>query len=638
MEFKLIRRSQTLAPFGVGSIMDIDGESLVAADIRYWKSAGEEIHEPRLEKYLTVKKFLMAQPAPEFQYEIKEATRGVPFARFPTWLFCSSCRRMYRRFSSKRAPVCPKCQREIKLTPMRFVMACPRGHLADVPWEVWAHSRSKTMRCEKPELVFKTEAGGSGLDFVYVECLTCKSKRNLLGIASPDSLRQLGIRCPGHHPWLPWEERDTKCDAIPQVLQRGATNLTFAVIESSIDIPPYSNWTEYSKDALKITNDPVFAVIEEAHERGEQSGIEFWIQYLAQRNDLSQDAIRRIIYRELEGDSSLLAEQWNADDLLEQEYVALSGPARNYDPRDRFIKNDVDLSAYPERGENWQYYDAISLLKENIGGIAQVTRLREVRALRGFSRLGPCEVQGVGEDEPVGRFSLYGSDKKIAPELVSADLGKLPRTQKWLPAIEVFGEGIFIRLNEDKLQLWEQNPDVIRRAAILARRREANAGFLPVPSPRLILLHTLAHILIRQLSFECGYSIASLRERIYACTPDTGREPSAGILIYTAAGDSEGTLGGLVREGKTHRILPAMLRSIQAAEWCSSDPLCRESQGQGLYAMNLAACHACSLLPETSCTMSNRLLDRIMLLGSLDGSVPGFFTPVVNQIMSGQTS
>jgi hypothetical protein len=147
----------------------------------------------------------------------------------------------------------------------------------------------------------------------------------------------------------------------------------------------------------------------------------------------------------------------------------------------------------------------------------------------------------------------------------------------------------------------------------------------------------MAHILIRQLSFECGYSIASLRERIYARTPDTGKEPAAGILIYTAAGDSEGTLGGLVREGKASRILPTILRAIQSAEWCSSDPLCRESQGQGLYAMNLAACHACSLLPETSCTMSNRLLDRIMLLGSLDGSVPGFFSRVINQVVYGQS-
>lgn len=636
MEFKSIRRSQTLSPFGVGAIMDIEGESLVAADINYWKGAGEEIHEPRLEKYLSVTRFKMAQPAPEYQREITLGTPGVPFVRFPTWQFCSRCRRMYRNYSRTDAPVCPKCQPEIKLTPMRFVMACPRGHLTDVPWDRWAHSRSKSGRCEEPELYFKTEPGGSGLEFVYVECTKCKSRRNLYGIASKDSLRQLNVRCTGHHPWTPWEERDRNCDAVPQVLQRGATNLTFAAIASSIDIPPFSSWGEFSQNTLQITNDPLFSAIRSAHEEGDDDFIRLGIIRLSKRYELKTDAVRRIVYRELEGDDTDTDVQMDADELLFQEYRALAEPAVQYDPRDRFIKNDVPIDDYPEDDSNDIYRDVMTSLKEKIGGVSQVTRLREVRALRGFSRLGPAEADfSADEDEP-GRFSLYDSHKKISPQLVAADLDGLPRTDRWLPAIEVFGEGIFLRLNEEAVQQWESHPDIRKRASVLAQRREENAPYLPIPSPRLILLHTLSHILIRQLSFECGYSIASLRERVYARTPESGQEPAAGILIYTAAGDSEGTLGGLVREGKAKRLLPTLLHALQEAEWCSSDPLCRESQGQGLFAMNLAACHACSLLPETSCTMSNRLLDRIMLLGNLDESIPGYFSEAIRKIITSQ--
>lgn len=635
-KIKSIRRSQTLSPFGVGAIMDIEGESLVAADITYWKGAGEDIHEPRLEKFLSVRKFVMAQPEPEHKNLITSATPGVPFARFPTWMFCSNCRHMYQRFSREDVPTCPNCRNDIKLTPMRFVMACPRGHMADVPWEFWAHSNSKSGRCEKPELVFRTEPGGSGLEFVIVECLTCKNKRNLYGIASQDSMMQLGIRCLGHHPWTPWDERVTDCNAIPQVLQRGATNLTFSSIISSIDIPPHSSWDSFNQDAITITNDPMFSVIRGAYERNETNTIEFGLEHLSKLTGLGLDVIRRIVNREL-GDDVIEREPTDAEDLLAQEYAALSDPAGEYDPRDRFIKNDVSLDGYPEAGKNQTYYEVVSSLKECLGGGSQVTRLREVRVLRGFSRLGPSEMETTGDDEPAGRFSLYGSDKKIIPQLVPADLNKLTRTERWLPAVEVYGEGIFIRLNEKKLQVWEQHPEVVRRVSKLVERRDTNAPYLPPPTPRLLLLHTFAHVLIRQLSFECGYSIASLRERIYSASPEDGRSPAAGILIYTAAGDAEGTLGGLVREGRAERLLPTILKAIQSAEWCSSDPLCRESHGQGLFALNLAACHACSLLPETSCTMSNRLLDRIMLLGNIDGTVPGFFSDVIGKITSSRT-
>jgi hypothetical protein len=99
----------------------------------------------------------------------------------------------------------------------------------------------------------------------------------------------------------------------------------------------------------------------------------------------------------------------------------------------------------------------------------------------------------------------------------------------------------------------------------------------------------------------------------------------AGILIYTAAGDSEGTLGGLVRMGEPGRLEGVLENALAHAAWCSSDPVCIESKGQGPGSCNLAACHGCALLPETACEEYNRFLDRALVVGGLGKSELGFF-------------
>mgnify|MGYP001357290385 CR=1 FL=1 len=149
------------------------------------------------------------------------------------------------------------------------------------------------------------------------------------------------------------------------------------------------------------------------------------------------------------------------------------------------------------------------------------------------------------------------------------------------------------------------------------------------------MLHTLAHLLILQLSFECGYAAASLRERIYSADPGSGFDPMASILIYTADSDSEGSLGGLVRQGLPDKLIPTFLSALESGSWCSSDPICRELAGQGLEGLNRAACHCCSLIAETSCTGFNTLLDRMVLLGDDEeqGNY-GFFSEVLKNVKS----
>lgn len=621
MKRKQIRRSQTISPFGVGAILDIEGESFVMADIFRWRDSGEEIREPRLEAKLGVTRFKMAPEKPDNDRHVNEWTPGVPVSRFPNWMFCPKCRSMYYWYW-RNEPICDSGHRPVKLVPMRFVMACPNGHLADVPWGLWAHSYKKN-QCKEQRLEFRTLQGGSGLEYLEVRCRACGASRNLLGISSKDSLKQLGIKCPGKQPWQPRNEEES-CDAIPQVVQRGATNLTFAQLTSAIDIPPNSDYDPYGSDTLAVTSHQAFGAVRSFYEANNPDVVLPLLNSIADACGLSLEVVKRIAEQEtgkIEPPISAQPSDDEGDDgLLREEYEAFLAPDRDHDPRDRFIKRFV----------KWPATDLQKLggiIADHFDQVVQVTRLREVRVLRGFSRLSP-PTYNPDEGELSGAFSTY-SGKPVDPRIVPSDLGKLPRTERWLPAIEVYGEGIFLTLNESRLREWESSQAVSQRLQVLSDRRNETARYLPLPTPRFVLLHTLAHVLIRQLSFECGYSISSLRERIYARTPGASDQPMAGILIYTAAGDSEGTLGGLVRQGEPDRLLPTILKAIQNAEWCSSDPLCRESTGQGFNALNLAACHACSLLPETSCIMSNRLLDRVLLIGSPDSEFPAYFSDLL---------
>jgi hypothetical protein len=198
----------------------------------------------------------------------------------------------------------------------------------------------------------------------------------------------------------------------------------------------------------------------------------------------------------------------------------------------------------------------------------------------------------------------------------------------WLPAIEVTGEGVFLRLRDDVLVEWERIKAVVKRAARINEnyRRAFDAQGKPPDrevTARFLLLHTLAHSLINQWSLECGYPASSLRERLYVS------EGMAGLLIYTASSDSAGSLGGVVAQAEGTRLDSSLAEAIARSAWCSSDPLCIEADASGVDSLNLAACHACVLLPEVSCEERNLLLDRALLVGRPDDRNVGFFTQIL---------
>ncbi len=502
---RLVRRSQTLSPFGVGAILDIEGESFVAVDAMRWGQHGERLSEPRLQRVLNVRELRAAPPAPEPAWSASPSTPGVPYRRFPRWLFCGSCRRMTHltgTLHAEETPRCGRCYTRPRLTPMRFVMACARGHLADVPWEQWAHSRH-TGNCQRHDLRFQIRSGGSGLEFLRVRCSTCQAERHLGGLASPNSLEKLRIPCTGRQPWEAPEDAKS-CDAVPQVLQRGATNLTFSITNSSLDIPPYSTYAYYSEDSARIASHPHFATLLDLEPGTPAEGP--IIGLIANQLQIEPEAVRRLLTQQRQGRAQGPAPDPEGDfeppvltadsELMPQEYEVLTGPDLDHDPKDRFIKRRVELQP---AGSGSAQSEAVQWLVQRLGGVMEVPRLREVRALVGFSRLS-TPFAGDGLEQP-GKFRLYDSRRQIAPVLVKADLGRMPRIQRWLPALEVFGEGVFLSLDENEVARWENLDVVTQRVRVLTARWDQTPTVLPRPTPRLLLVHTLSHCLIRALSF-----------------------------------------------------------------------------------------------------------------------------------------
>lgn len=607
-----IRRSATVSPFGVGAIYDFGDESLVAMDIFHWKNHGDKIRLPRLEKELGVSHFLMA---PVVRDRYSPYTWKVPYHRFPQWLFCPSCRRMirwsYKKEQAGEHPRCERCTKRSKLVPMRFVAACKGGHLTEVPWERWAHSEavdSPQRQCRTGTLNFETRRGGGGLESLWVVCQTCQAARSLHGIARKDSLRGIIGSCENRQPW---ERADpsgrTLCQHFPQVLQRGATNLYFPKVPSALDIPDSSvSTTDALDENIKANTNYVHLkkFYTSTTTPDTNPSVTVTADLIALDLQCTSDDVLKVVKADLEPPKA--AQPKGIEGLLREEWEAFINAKTADEFKASFVAERAEMTAVLGSVPDGHPFRALA---DCLDVVVLARRLREVRALQGFERQEP------------------------GTAMVKPDLA---RNLGWLPGIEVFGEGVFLSLNEEQMAQWEASNKVAiekRLGAMEERRRRTNLAFLPKYSPRFVVLHTLAHMLIRQLSFECGYASSSLRERIFAAAPEGGIDGMAGILIYTAEGDSEGSLGGLVREGQPERLLPTLLTALQNARWCSADPICRELAAQGLQGLNRAACHACVLVSETSCVCSNVMLDRAVLVGD-DSGMPGYFAGVCQAVES----
>ncbi|MBS5981397.1 DUF1998 domain-containing protein [Clostridium butyricum] len=614
-----IRLSQLITTFGPGAIMDFMNQPLMTVDHSKWK-APIKIYEERLQKRLHVKGFKLPQDS--------DSGYNVPFTRFPQWYYCPNCRRFmpieewekeYNEFMKDRNykekkhfmenPVCTKHDSNIKLISPSILVACKQGHVDDFPWIEWAHLKKGEI-CKNPKLKLISDSGTLGLDNMKIQCTNCGAINTMKLANSKNAFKQVfpkdisgkfdeedGFKCKGK---LQWKNVKEDCDEIPQMVLRNASNIYFPKIDSSLSIPPFSD-----EITAKIENSYAFDNLHNNIERNEKRGkLERFmeedfpdcVEEIAEEIDMEDkiDLVEKIVRRILEASDKASTETRN--DYRYSEYEALL----NVDE-----VNDSSKDFKIERKKIEDY------AMEELSNIILVKRLREVRALVGFTRLKPPDnfIMGAEDDDSESRL-----------------IDLKDKCNNWYPGYEVRGEGIFIELNLEKINEWiYENPEVQRRADKLSKRyneKRNNVSKREI-TPKFVLLHTLAHLLIKELSFQCGYSSTSLRERIYCDLPDDEYTMN-GILIYTADSDAEGSLGGLVKQGEVENLPRIIKKAIQRAEWCSYDPICIESEGQGIDNLNLAACYSCCLLPETCCEEFNTLLDRAMIVGLLENKKIGF--------------
>ena len=493
------------------------------------------------------------------------------------------------------------------MVQVRFIALCDQGHIQDFPWREWVHSSARPS-CERSMRLIAM--GGASLAATRVEC-ECGAKRTLEHITdadpptsgAPSSFLTRNLEagndywCEGRCPWL-GDEAGHGCVRPLRGSLRGATNVYFAIVRSAVYLP--RGGSDVPSELVQILESPPL------------SGLIALLRRLGQ--PLEVDVLRGQhgpllrLYTDLQ--IRLALERITSDVVTEEVRAGIADDRetafrraeysvlRTERNEDQLVTRPQSLSAYAE---------AVAASFERV---TLVTKLRETRAFAGFTRVFAENAQSLDERK--------------------AMLWRTPPPAQWLPAYLVFGEGIYLELDESTLQKWEDRQEVLDRVArlggrfqaVLQRRRSRPRDL----SARFVLIHTLAHLLMNQLTFDCGYSTASLRERLYVSPDRTA--PMASLLIYTAAGDAEGTMGGLVRMGKAGNLEPVLTRALRNAMWCSADPVCMELGdlgGQGPDSCNLAACHNCALAPETSCEEFNRFLDRGLVIGTLENPALGFF-------------
>lgn len=626
--YRPVRRSQLISPFGIGAMVDFPkDESLMPAGLDAWPLAkqacppesGWLVREERLEARLGVTHLRLPPDHRDADRGVSCANVDVPFVRFPRWCYCHHCGGMEfvsifsgtrqrcagRQYAQQSCHGRPEKRRPF-LIPVRFVTVCQKGHIQDFPFMEWVH-RGKPFDYETHTLRMRAGRSSAGLSGIKIEC-SCGEIQSLGNAFEFDKAKNSGplssdeVRCfcKGLRPWL--GEADTAatpCGEHLRAVQRGASNVYFPQVVSAIYLPLWAEQTD--RDVIRALEDaPTWAMLSQGTVNGQIDPMRCEVIAGALRLDPAK--LHVAAQRKFIGAAATATESAGNDeeDFRRSEFKALC--EGRGDRRSNLFVETAVLAEYKQGVA--QFFSRIRL----------VHKLRETRALAGFTRLLP----------PDGGLS---SDRL---QKLKLDEGGID----WLPAIKVYGEGIFVELDMAAVNRWfQQEPEIAKRIEPLVKHYNAVRTLRGQPqrniTAKFVLLHTLAHVLINQLSFDCGYGSASLRERLY-CDFAHPKNPMQGVLIYTASGDSEGTMGGLVRQGKPGRLESTLRRAINHAAWCSSDPVCIETTGQGADNANLAACHGCALLPETSCEEGNRILDRALLVGTPDRPNLGFFRALLS--------
>jgi len=634
-----IRLGQLIAPFGPGSIYtDKNGVPTVICGLDYWyKKEDAEglltkshlaiknaiIVEPRLADFLKISYFL--QPPVNFYDKNKPEISGLKIQghRFPCW-YVNNATGQLKRFNLESSRIEKPDQGAWK--PVRFIAVCQSGHMRDFPWKSWSGCT-----CNNDIGLILNDSGGADLSSIRVRCKNCNQGKSLSGATNINrneqtstiegtGLSNMGIECTGARPWLGNGATHSHCESPLAAVLINQSNIYFPKTISSIFLPDLSGDAEVVR-------------IHEAFNAGDNSNM------ASARLAFELDNLD-IFYASLKLILKDLFDKMPSDEKIKQAYEAYGQGRTSGSTSEKPEFPDSELLAFRREEFNILRNEVskgvsteLRIIPAKISNSLQtffskinlVERLRETRGFYGFERLERS-------DNPIDGM----------PDTAMEQLFLESPESKWLPAVKNYGEGIFIELSENAISKWiSTNREwLCKRYDVTFTNRMSNELLLLPPSAnidwkwaaRYQMVHTLSHILINQLVFECGYSSAALKERLFVSSDS--QAPMAAILIYTTSGDSEGSLGGLVRQGRTKLFESMLRRAVSRAAWCSADPVCSENLGGGgARLVNMAACHACTLLPETACETINNGLDRAAVVGIPNNNEVGFLSALLSNYL-----
>lgn len=597
-----VRLSHLLGFSSVGAVVRGPHYLMTVKDTSHWVSqdgtpGGQPIYYvEQVKSALGIDKELRLPPT------AKEQDGGidgvcVPAQIFPSWMKCTSCHFIACkpwRSTSERFPFkCTRAGCSGKLEQMPWVLIHAQGFLNDLPYHRLTHKDS-VINCKPDWENIYLQAKPDGKKY-RLYCEHCGAYNNF----SPSG--QEVFWTGRQQPWR-YEQPSNEVlePSTGTVVAVSDPRVHFTERQSALVIPPESRIRRGSVvDRLYSSADKRAALTRSKTPLAQKAAI----KTIATDMGCSLEDINKAL-AEIENGYPLYGQNISMGNLLNSEYQALLELIPDLSEDEDFVTRQHSFA--------WkalsQQLEADSLANQAVvlvDAVIGVERLKEIMVMTGF-----------------GRLEMDPEKKTITPP-------DLVGESSWLPALELYGEGIFITLNQAVLAQWEAQPELIRRVQQLeGRLTKAPMNFEAEVnlSPRFMLLHALSHSLIRQFESHAGYPAASLKERIYCSRHDE----MAGILIYVAVPDVVGSLGGLAELAEPKRLLAIMLTALEQAQWCSLDPVCSEHEGQGPGLLNKAACHGCLLIPETSCSFGNLLLDRVFIKGSAEEGI----SPITSFIRS----
>lgn len=653
-----VRPTALLYTSGIGATVDMPHIAVMPQGLDAWELAYLRQGKPQL---VLVDRLLSAvrsqlgrqvdelrQPpwVPEKAYETGTPI-GIPTRIFPQWLRCTGCdllapisestkfefvnkskhRPDKAQFVHKDCKGRPKKGQKLGMlgarprlaVPARYLIACIDGHLDEFPYVEWLHRADEgaggCSKVKKPELRMVEWRSNLGPQ-VTIRCTACDMSRNIAELTRAGGDTMLP-NCRGRHPHLPTYARaEEPCQAEVRLMLLGAANQWFPASVSVLVLPARKNATPAEiANMVKGLPAPTFVKVQTI------KNLISWREYGSQEITSLFEGV---------SDEAL----WDAIQIARGLAVAEAenAPTSSFDPID-LLEPEWDTLVHPEDFESEDRKAGFRVrpvkvateLQPVTSNVVAVERVKKANAFIGFTRIDALDRIG---DAP----------HRIAPLVQS---GK----PKWVPATEDRGEGVFIRFGEDVVGAWEEGvlESKVWRAHVAAHERNVNRrqsrtsvaidAAERMPPPRYWALHTMSHLLIREMAMSSGYGSASLSERLYAWRETDEREAAAGILIATTSPDSEGTLGGLVDLARTERLSGVFRDALKRAGRCSSDPICahRVPSGQEDF-LHGAACHFCVFVSETSCEKANRFLDRrfaLELNAGPENAVNGLFQSVL---------